>query len=1054
MKVTKMKITNKIIRNALLFSSILMSLIFVSCENLIEKESSNTTTQNDKTYLTISCNKTSSQRSIKPDNFDVADMTDFKLEGTFLETGETNFINTFFSTSEFTDPIEVLAGEWSFTFSAQYNGHPYSDTVKTTIRQSQTNLISFNLKPSAEEVGFSLFINIPELTNQSNIDTVKAYLKNLSGTTIYSREYLLYKNQDPDPDRTIVFEKVDDLDSSDCLQPGTYSVKFEFYTGTNDEDAEKQANDPTPVNTWESYLTITSKYVTAAEITLNFNEVYTIKYFESDGTTPLDLTNDDIEGFAITKYSARSSFDLLKYTSAPSGKVFAGWQLVDDIDDIDILYDKIEKGTQTNLSLKAYFADPVLYVSDNYNEDDSFTGFLGVDTDHGFNASHPLKTIDGACEKIYKYGRPEIDWIIKVNGSLTGVTTAWPWKEQSNIPAKLEKSKHGNSILLTGINPLVSNLPQDMINRGMNRSATTDQSNTGNVLVIASDIPVTITNLKLTHGNRASSNTSSSGGAIRVESNATLYLGNGVWLHDNYAKCGGGIFNLGTLYIYGTAVIGDKSKTTIANGYASVDSSSCYGSSGGGGIYNLGRAYLGYDSYVSETNNHPVTWEGGIYYNYAVNGGAIYNASSGILYMNSGNLAYNASGTSGTGGGAVFNLGSFTMTGGLITNNDAKGSKGGGVNNNYNNSTGPGIWTFAGGSIKSNKASDAYGYSSGGGGVANTGIMYVYGEALIGDSGATDFATGENNCSNYAAGDGGGVLVEGTGKAYFGYKSYTSPTVNETVTWSGGIYYNYAGTDTSSNGGGGIAIKDGKVYMHTGTIAKNGASKNGNAAYVSGPFYLQGSPSIIPGADGKNNIYLHNYTNERVVWLDGPLSDTFTALITPDGYQDKQAIQLAEGANTTIAAERSKFSITPIVTDDLGTTEEWEINGETGKLKPVLEQLSPNNNGISIDIGYNTVDLDMRPDGTYSAYSQSGSVYTLKDTSKAFKIYLYNSGNYQDFVWILEGEQISTADNIIFGGPSGLDIASWAKGNYDLTFECTRKQDNLKYSYSVQIKIQ
>jgi hypothetical protein len=98
--------------------------------------------------------------------------------------------------------------------------------------------------------------------------------------------------------------------------------------------------------------------------------------------------------------------------------------------------------------------------------------------------------------------------------------------------------------------------------------------------------------------------------------------------------------------------------------------------------------------------------------------------------------------------------------------------------------------------------------------------------------------------------------------------------------------------------------------------------------------------------------------------------------------------------------------------------------------------------------------MDMRPDGTYSAYSQSGSVYNLKDTSKAFKIYLYNSGNYQDFVWILEGEQISTADNIIFGGPSGLDIASWAKGNYDLTFECTRKQDNLKYSYSVQIKIQ
>ena len=47
-----------------------------------------------------------------------------------------------------------------------------------------------------------------------------------------------------------------------------------------------------------------------------------------------------------------------------------------------------------------------------------------------------------------------------------------------------------------------------------------------------------------------------------------------------------------------------------------------------------------------------------------------------------------------------------------------------------------------------------------------------------------------------------------------------------------------------------------RLLEYTGTISKNGASKNGNAAYVSGPFYLQGSPSIVPGADGKNNIYL------------------------------------------------------------------------------------------------------------------------------------------------------------------------------------------------------
>ncbi len=94
----------------------------------------------------------------------------------------------------------------------------------------------------------------------------------------------------------------------------------------------------------------------------------------------------------------------------------------------------------------------------------------------------------------------------------------------------------------------------------------------------------------------------------------------------------------------------------------------------------------------------------------------------------------------------------------------------------------------------------------------------------------------------------------------------------------------------------------------------------------------------------------------------------------------------------------------------------------------------------------------MRPDGT--AYSRTGTVYTLEDTTKPFKIYLYNSGNYQNFEWLLDGEQVSTADNIIFGGSSGLDLSSWSKGIYDLTFECTRKADNLKYSYAIQIKIE
>lgn len=1044
---------NKIKR--FLLSGLVASLLLMvlSCGNMVQKELSDKSSEVDnadsKTYLSINLGVKNNARTILPENPETVNgnFHNFVLKGSsqYVEEKE---LAAWEEATDIPQRIEVLPGDWTFTLSAVYDGAygeiPYSATVSATIKRGIDNSVSFVLKPQGEFGGFVLRL---DLSSNTGVDKVIASLKKLSGQEIDSRTWdsealtnvgreitYYYSGNDENPSAV----DPNDPGTQNVIRVGTYLVTFEFFTD----------KDPTPINSWENYIYISPMTLTQKlDVSLNFNEVRTLTLKDEDGS---DITTDDISsGIIIKKFSTRSNFDLP--VCSKDDKIFLGWKDSNS----ENIYTKITPNITNNLTLTAYFVDPILYVSDNYNEDDSFTGELGSDDNFGFTASSPLKTIDGACELIYKYGRPDLDWTIKVNGSITGITNSWPWKEQSNIPEKLEKSKHGKTILLTGMNALVSDLPQDMINRGMNRSATTDQSNTGTVLVVATDIPVTITNLKLTHGNRASSNTTSSGGALRVESNATVSLGNGVWLHDNYAKCGGGVFNLGTLYVYGSAVIGDKSKTTIASGYASVDGSSCFGSSGGG-IYNMGKAYLGYDNYVSETVNNPVTWSGGIYYNFASAGGAIYNAASAILIMKSGNLAYNASGTSGSGGGAVYNLGAFTMTGGVIENNDAKGTKGGGVNNAYSNTEVFGTWTFAGGTIKSNKSSDAYGYSSGGGGVVNTGIMYVYGDAVIGDSSASAFATDENNCSNYAAGDGGGVLVEGTGKAYFGYKSYTSSTVNETATWSGGIYYNYAGTDTSSNGGGGIAIKDGKVYMHSGTINKNGAALKGNAIFVGGPLYLQGSPSIVPGTDEKNNIYINNYTDTKVVWIDGPLSTSFTALLTPYYYESGssryQALKLVDGANTTIAAECSKFSIASRVDDNLGVTEEWQIDGETGKLKPTLEQITPNSNQISIDIGYNTVDLDMRPDGT--AYSRTDTVYTLEDTTKPFKIYLYNSGNYQDFEWLLDGEQISTADNIIFGGSSGLNLSSWSKGIYDLTFECTRKADNLKYSYAIQIKIE
>ncbi len=555
---------NKIKR--FLLSGLVASLLLMilSCGNMVQKELSDKSSEVDnadsKTYLSINLGVKNNARTILPETPETVNgnFHNFVLKGSsqYVEEKE---LASWDDADNLPQRIEVLPGDWTFTLSAVYDGAygeiPYSATVSATIKRGIDNSVSFVLKPQGEFGGFVLRL---DLSSNTGVDKVIASLKKLSGQEIDSRTWdsealtnvgreitYYYSGNDENPSAV----DPNDPGTQNVIRVGTYLVTFEFFTD----------KDPTPINSWENYIYISPMTLTQKlDVSLNFNEVRTLTLKDEDGS---DITTDDISsGIIIKKFSTRSNFDLP--VCSKDDKIFLGWKDSNS----ENIYTKITPNITNNLTLTAYFVNPVLYVSDNYNGDDPFTGELGSDDNFGFTASSPLKTIDGACELIYKYGRPDLDWTIKVNGSITGITNSWPWKEQSNIPEKLEKSKHGKSILLTGMNALVSNLPQDMINRGMNRSATTDQSNTGTVLVVATDIPVTITNLKLTHGNRASSNTTSCGGALRVESNATVSLGNGVWLHDNYAKCGGGVFNLGTLYVYGSAVIGDTSNQTIASG--------------------------------------------------------------------------------------------------------------------------------------------------------------------------------------------------------------------------------------------------------------------------------------------------------------------------------------------------------------------------------------------------------------------------------------------------------------------------------------------------------
>ena len=117
---------------------------------------------------------------------------------------------------------------------------------------------------------------------------------------------------------------------------------------------------------------------------------------------------------------------------------------------------------------------------------------------------------------------------------------------------------------------------------------------------------------------------------------------------------GGGVYNEGTMFMYGSAVIGDSSKEQVAT----ADNYSNKSGLDGGGIFNYqGELWIGYKPAENE-GGEPIAdndFAGGIYYNYSLaNGGGIgmdAGISSILNRINKGDIKYNAAANEGGGFG-------------------------------------------------------------------------------------------------------------------------------------------------------------------------------------------------------------------------------------------------------------------------------------------------------------------------------------------------------------------------------------------------------------------
>lgn len=334
---------------------------------------------------------------------------------------------------------------------------------------------------------------------------------------------------------------------------------------------------------------------------------------------------------------------------APSGSDIGAYTPYFKTIDPDFYFGR-QSSTVDTAKLKA-----ALCVSNKANAADS-------DEQNG-TKSQPFRTIAFALTKLSGGEPDEIIIDYDSNGDVFGPQEIPDTFTTANCTSLTIRGANGSNL---------DGTPKDIIDAG-------GTENVGSALSIASSVPITIKDLKITGGNKGYTNSNdnpNNGGGVSLFENASLTLADGVQIAGNKASIsGGGVYvpSGASLYMYGTSCIGDNTQTTASG--STLGSACSNSASYGGGIYNNGKVYLGYKNEGGEIKE--AEWTGGVRRNYAsTNGGGIYSYSTGDLKMRAGEISYNASHDNYWGGGLgvasnASNGHSVELLGGEIKENSA-----------------------------------------------------------------------------------------------------------------------------------------------------------------------------------------------------------------------------------------------------------------------------------------------------------------------------------------------------------------------------------------------
>ena len=521
----------------------LTTAFFFSCSDISQDDGGHKSADGG-TYLVI--RSASVKRTLAPskDENDISFFTNFLLKGSRIQDSKGVVLNESEielakadSLDDLTQQqIPIQTGKWSLTLSADFNSITFSSTVEQLIEEGVNNSVSFDLKaPESYGGGLSVTVNFSD--SSQNVSSVKVTLSAKDSDSTFTTEektfsdFTFAENDEGKPSASVTFNH-DLADDNDRIPSGTYDLIFEFIV------EDYGVIDPIPY-----IVRIADGFTTKSNQTIKLNETYSITYNDNEG----ELASGEKKAL---KYSSKSESTVLPKMEK-EGYAFAGW--FEDENFTQPIY-RIEQGSRGDKNIYAAYIN-------------SFT----VSANGSANADilkEPVDSVESAISKIEEFATP-IDWTILIDGVVPCVTTL------------SLTSEYANSLTFAGVHDGVlreeKNEGEDYYDAldGGSVFAETQAGATikGSIFTIYDYcVPITIKNLKITHGN------SSRGYGGAFDTNGTVTLDDGTWITDNH-----------TYYDGGAIMNTDNATLTIKAGVR-IDNNSASGS--GGAIRNAGTLII------------------------------------------------------------------------------------------------------------------------------------------------------------------------------------------------------------------------------------------------------------------------------------------------------------------------------------------------------------------------------------------------------------------------------------------------------------------------------